>query len=201
MIRILFLLCLTALLTQSCGINKQTNQIKALEKCVYDLVSADSIYVAGTDVGKMIQNKNFDLRKLPRVALGLLRKDVPLTARLNLKVTNPTEDLASINQFEYIILIKDQEIAKGFVDQKVIVQPGGSKMTPVKLNANIYQILSNGQTMDQIIDFIQGGTVNGVEKKGIVTIKIKPTIQVGKKLVKYPGYITIDKEISSKILF
>lgn len=198
--RILFLLCFAAILTQSCGINKQTNQIKALEKCVYDLVSADSIYVAGTDVGKMIRDKNVDLRKLPRVALGLLRKNVPLTARLNLKVTNPTEDLASINQFEYIILIKNQEIANGFVNQKVIVQPGGSTMTPVKLNSNIYQILSNGNTMDQIIEFIQSGAGSGTEKKGLITLKIKPTIQVGKKLVKYPGYITIDKEISSKIL-
>lgn len=195
------LLCIIAAILQSCGINKQTNQIKALEKCVYDMVSADSIYVAGTDMTQMIRNKNVDLRKLPRVALGLLRKDVPLTARLNLKVSNPTSDLASINQFDYIVLIKDQEIANGFVNQKVVVEPGGSTNVPVRLNANIYQILSNGRTMDQIIDFIQGGSDSGTEKKGIVTVKIKPTIQVGKKLVKYPGYITIDKEVSSKILF
>lgn len=194
-------LCLTALLIQGCGISKQTRQVRALEKCVYDLVSADSIYVAGTDVGGMIRERNFDLRKLPRVAFGLLRKDVPLSARLNLKISNPTDETAAINQFEYIVLIKDQQIANGFVDQKVIVEPRGSTLTPVKLNANIYQILSNGRTMDQIIDFIQGGTTSGTEKKGVVTIKIKPTIQVGNKLVKYPGYITIDKEVSSKILF
>jgi LEA14-like dessication related protein len=197
----ILLFCIAAAILQSCGINKQTNQIKALEKCVYDLVSADSIYVAGTDMSQMIRDRNVDLRKLPRVALGLLRRDVPLTARLNLKVSNPTADLASINQFEYIVLIKDQQIANGFVDQKVVVSPGGTTNVPVKLNANIYQILSNGKTMDQIFDFIQGGSGNGTERKGIVTVKIKPTIQVGKKLVKYPGYITIDKEISSKILF
>jgi hypothetical protein len=35
----------------------------------------------------------------------------------------------------------------------------------------------------------------------MITIKFKPSIQSGSKLVKYPGWITINKEVSSKILF
>jgi LEA14-like dessication related protein len=193
--------CAAAIIFQACGINQQTNQIKALEKCIYDITSVDSIYVAGTDVSKMIQNKNVDIRNMPRVAIGLLRKDIPLKARLNIKISNPTSDLAAINHFEYIILIKNQEIANGFMGQKISVEPGGSTTVPVNLNANIYNMLSNSTTMDQILEFLQGREGNGTEKKGVVTLKIKPTIQVGKKLVKYPGYITIDKEVSSKILF
>ena len=55
--------------------------------------------------------------------------------------------------------------------------------------------------MEEILDFVRGGESGAAERKGVVTIKIKPTIDVGGKLVKYPGYITIDKEVSSKILF
>jgi hypothetical protein len=53
--------------------------------------------------------------------------------------------------------------------------------------------------MREITEFIQSGK-NGPEKKGILTLKIRPSIKVAGGLVKYPGFITIDKEVSSKIL-
>jgi hypothetical protein len=55
--------------------------------------------------------------------------------------------------------------------------------------------------MEELIAFM-GGTESGPgEKKGLVTIKIRPSFMVGNKSIKYPGYINIDKELSSKILF
>lgn len=197
----ILLLCLTALVIQSCGINQQTRQLKALEKCTYDITMVDSIYIAGADVSRMIANKNIDKNRLPGIALGMLRKNIPLEARVNFKINNPTADLAAVNQFEYIIQIKGQDIANGFVNQKITVEPGGSTTVPVRLNSNIYSFLSNGKTMNDIFDFISGGSDKATEKKGIITLKIKPSMMVGKRLVKYPGYITIDKEVSSKILF
>jgi hypothetical protein len=53
--------------------------------------------------------------------------------------------------------------------------------------------------MGEISEFLKSRT-SGTEKKGMLTVKIKPSIKIGNTLVKYPGYITIDKEISSKIL-
>lgn len=197
----LILICLVAIFAAGCGINKQARQIEALEKSTYEIQSADSIYLAGRDITKMINEKKFKLNNVPELAIALLRKNIPLKARVNLSITNPTANTASINQFEYIVLIKGQELANGFVNQKIIVEPGGTTTVPVRVNSNIYSFLSNGKTMDEIIDFIRGGESGATEKKGVVTIKIKPGFEVGGKLVRYPGYITIDKEVSSKILF
>ena len=197
----IFLLCLVAMFALSCGINKQARQIKALENCKYEITSADSLIVAGTDVSKLINSRNIDISRVPGLAIAFLRKDIPFAGRLNLQIKNPSSDLAAINQFEYKVLIKDQEIATGFVDQRVSIAPGGTTTVPMRVNANIYQFLSNGKTMKEIVDFIQGGNSAGTEKKGVVTLKIKPTIDFAGKLIKYPGYITIDKELSSKILF
>ncbi|MBC7758870.1 MAG: LEA type 2 family protein [Phormidesmis sp. FL-bin-119] len=192
---------LFAVLLAGCGLNKQARQIEALEKCTYDISSADSIYLAGRDVSKLVKSRTLELRNVPELALALFRKNIPLKARVNLTINNPTSTEAAINQFEYIVLIKNQEIANGFVNQKVTVAPGGSVTVPVRVNSNIYSFLSNGKTMEEILDFVRGGESGAAERKGVVTIKIKPTIDVGGKLVKYPGYITIDKEVSSKILF
>ena len=197
----LICLVLISVFLFSCGINKQANQIQTLEKCIYEISSADSIYIAGRDVSKLINNNSINLSSMPEIALGYFRKDIPLKARINLKIKNPTQQLAAINRFEYLVLIKGQQLANGMVDQKVSIEPGDSIIGPVSLNANIYRILSNGKTMQQIVEFMRGGNDSATEKKGVVTLKIKPTISVGKNLVNYPGYITVEKEVSSKILF
>ena len=55
--------------------------------------------------------------------------------------------------------------------------------------------------MEELIAFM-GGTESGAEeKKSLVTIKIRPSFMVGNKSIKYPGYISIEKELSSKMLF
>lgn len=194
------LLCLTAIVISSCGINKQAQQIKALEKCTYKITSADQITLGGADVKKMITNQDINLGSLPGLALGLLRKDVPLRARLNLEVKNPTGNDASINEFEYKILINRQELATGFVNQALNVAAGQTSSVPVDMEVNVYPFVSNSKVMGEITEFLKGGKNGGAEKKGILTLKIRPSIKVGNSIVKYPGFITIDKEVSSKIL-
>lgn len=197
----LVLLGIVALFASGCGLNKQARLLEAFEKCTYEINSADSVYVAGRDVSKLIRNRTFELRNIPELALAVFRKNIPLSAKVNLTINNPTSRTAAINQFEYIVLIKGQELANGFINQRVSIEPGGTTTVPVRVNSNIYSFLSNGKTMEEVIDFLRGGESGATEKKGMVTIRIKPTIEMGNKLVKYPGYITIDKEISSKILF
>ena len=183
----------------SCSVNKQAQQIKALEKCDYRLLDATNISVAGTDIQKLIKGNNIDLTGLPSLALGYLRKDIPLRANLNLEISNPSNTLAAINNFDYIILINKQEIANGTVDQRVSIEAGQTTRVPVQLNTNIYKFLVDGTVMSDITEFLKANS-SGTEKKGMVTFKIRPSIMVGGGLVKYPGYITIDKEVSSKIL-
>jgi hypothetical protein len=191
--------CLVVMGLSACGINKQAQQLKALEQCDYKVVGASQITLAGTDVKKLIDSKSFSLSNLPGLALGYLRKDIPLKANLSLQISNPSTSLAAINNFDYIILINQQEVVNGTIDQKISIEPGQSTTVPVQLNANVYQFLSNGKIIDEIGAFL-GGAANGTEKKGMLTLKIKPSIMVGGSLVKYPGFITIDKEVSSKIL-
>ncbi|CAM4287243.1 hypothetical protein SAMN06265348_109153 [Pedobacter westerhofensis] len=191
----LVLICLAAVTLFGCGVNKQAQQIKALEKCRYRVISASNISVAGTDVKRLMNNQDINLGSLPALAFGLLRKDVPLRATVNMEIENPAGNLAAINQFEYKILINNQELADGFVDRQVSIAAGQTVTVPVAVNVNVYQFISNARVMSEISDFLRGG-----DRKGLVTLKIKPSIMVGGTLIKYPGYITIDKEFSSKIL-
>jgi hypothetical protein len=188
-----------ALVLAGCGVNKQLAQLKAFEDCRYELVSADSIYVANINVKELIDKKEVDLAKAPRLALALLRRNVPFDAKLNLQISNPSGAVAAINQFEYKILIKNQELASGFVNQNISVAPGGGKeVVPVRITSNIYHLLSDDKTQRALADFF--ANEGNSEKKSILTIKVRPTLDMANRRINYPGFITIDKEITKKIL-
>lgn len=177
----------------SCGITNQKSQIENLGKCKFDIQSVDSIRIAGTSLQRIVKSDGIDLSALPSMAIGMLRRNVPLDAVIRLKIENPTLKKAAINQFQYIVLFEKQQLAEGIVNQSIALEPGQSTIAAVRLSSNIYELINNGD----LTSFLSS---NSDTKKGLFTIKIKPSINIAGKAVFYPGYITIDREVSRNIL-
>ena len=179
-----------ALITSSCGVSRK---ISLLEQCKYDIKSADSVYFAGKDITRQIKTGTFNLGSIPELAIGLLRKDIPLRARLNLGINNTGSKDIEINQFDYIILFKGQELVNGTTDRRIDIKPDETTIVPIIIRANIYSILSDKNTRQEIFSYLRGANST---KNSLISIKIRPSIRVGNKLIKYPGYITIDQEMN-----
>lgn len=189
------------LLVWQCGVSRQISEAKALGQCQYNLASADSIYLSGYDIREFKSMEDINPIRYPRIATGLLTRNIPLNARINLDITNPTSKNAAINQLEYHILLAGQELATGFINQRIAVSAGGGRTrVPVRLRANAYQLVTDEKTRDAFTQFVQNlsGKANTPPSK--LTIKIKPTLDLGNKAVNYPGYITIEKEVTNKML-
>ena len=182
-----------ALITSSCGVSRK---ISLLEQCKYDIKSADSVYIAGKDITRQIKTGTFNLGSIPELAIGLIRKDIPLRARLNLGINNTGSKDIEINQFDYIVLFKGQELVKGTTDRRIDIKPDETTIVPIIIRANIYSILSDKNTRQEIFSYLRGANST---KNSLISIKIRPSIRVGNKLIKYPGYITIDQEINNNI--
>ncbi|QKZ12407.1 hypothetical protein [Spirosoma sp. KUDC1026] len=198
---LLVLVLALPLLFSQCSINKQISQAKALGDCRYSIASADSVFLAGVDIREFRKLEDINPARYPRLAAGLLTRNVPLDARINLDITNPTNKLAGINQLEYRILLAGQELFNGFLNQRIEVQPGGGKTrVPVRLNTNAFQLLTDAKTRDAFTQLVQNlsGSANTSPSK--LTIKIKPTLDLAGGQVNYPGYITIDQDVTNKIL-
>ncbi len=185
---------LLCLFFSSCGISRQKALIENLGKCRFDLQSVEQVSIAGNSWNRLIGEDGINLNAVPSIALNLLRADVPLDAVVNLKIDNTTMKPAAINQFQYIIGFQGKDFAEGVVNQKIDLQPGESMVVPVKISANIYKLLSD----KEVNGFFTGS--KGKDAKGMFNIKIKPSLNIGGKTIYYPGYITIDREISRKIL-
>lgn len=184
----------------SCGLDKQAKALRALEKCQYEFVSADSVFLAGTDVNKLIANGRVDVSQLPGVALGFLSQDIPLSGVLNVRVTNPGNRLAGIQQFAYKVLVEDREVLDGVSDLPIEVPAGETVVVPVRLRTNVYKFLSDRETLDKLLTFIQSARNGATDEKVNLTFKIKPTLALGNQAINYPGYIDIDKEVDAEFL-
>ncbi len=198
--RIIILAITATSLFISCTLDKQAKALRALEKCRYEFVSADSVFLAGTDVNKLIANGRVDVSQLPGVALGFLSRDIPLSGLLNVRITNPSKNLAGIQQFTYKVEVEDREVLDGVSDLPIEVPAGETVVVPVKLRTNVYKFLSDRETLNKLLTFIQSARNGATDEKVNLKFKIKPTIALGNKAINYPGYIGIDKEVDAEFL-
>lgn len=180
----------------SCGVSQQTKSIKALEKCSYEIYSADSIFLGDQDVLALLENrKNISVQDIIQSNLGglafsFLTGELPLIADLQLKIHNPTRDLAGINQFQYKIAIEDKLIAEGTSDLPIRVAAQGETIVPVKIKANIFPVIQDKLVLDKLSAFLTN------EEKVTFTFSIKPTLSLFNQQIDYPNYITFNKTIS-----
>ena len=201
---VLFVLLALPAIFYQCGVSRQVGEAKALGDCKYNIISADSMLVAGYDVREfrnMRRLEDFNPIKYPRLAAGLLTRNIPFGAKINLEITNPTAKLAALNQLEYRVLLAGKELAQGFINQRVEVpSAGGKTIVPVRLKTNAYELLTDPATRDAFANVLRNLSGDQSSSPTKVTIKIKPTIDMFNKAVNYPGYITIEQELTGKML-
>lgn len=170
--------------------------MSALKNCTYDIVSADSLYLANTPVTRLIDANGFVLERSQHLALAFMRQDIPLRGILRFKITNNGPETAGINEFDYKVFIKDKELAKGSTDRKISIEPGQSSVIPVRISENIFPLVSEPANIKALSDFVSSDSL----KTAIITLKIKPSVSVGNKKINYPGYIDIDKPVTNREL-
>lgn len=183
----------------SCTINRQVKEIKTLEKCIFSLGEIENLQVSNTDINKIIQSGEINLARLPSLALGYLSRSIPLHAKFKLDIDNPTPDKAAINQFDYVISINDYQLIEGTMDQAVEIPAGEQRSVPLDFTINIYDFLANESIRNDIQDFIRSSKNKETQEAQLI-IKIKPSLLIGNKLVKYPSFINIKKELSNEFL-
>lgn len=183
------------LIVSSCGIKDQKNEIENLSKCKFQIKSFKEVSIAGTPLQKIVDKGSLDITRLPNIAIAALQQNIPLEGIINLEITNPTNSKASINEFDYIIFFENQQLASGIVDQIIHVPADETIVVPLKIKGDIYNMIFGNDKA--LLNFLLGDN----SSKANFTIKVKPTFVIAGQKIKYPGYISIDKELTREILF
>ncbi|MDW8345368.1 MAG: LEA type 2 family protein [Bacteroidia bacterium] len=164
-------------------------QTRNFANCEFSLVAMNRLSMAGIDILGI--QKLSDLGLPAILQLGTLfinESEFPLDINLSVEVRNPNNVLAAMNRLEYICLIDDREVLSGVMKERVEVPPLGKATFPIDLRIDLKKIFKDQESRNAVIGFGLG-LVGNSQQPSRLSIKAKPSIRIGKRYVKYPGYI------------
>lgn len=179
-----------------CGIQEQVQQAKAFKNVDVRLASVEQATVGGVNVLNLRQAGDLGTAERALLAVAATAGNLPLRMRVNLEFRNPNNETAALNEFDYIALIDDKEVAKGHTNQRIEVPAnGGVVMAPVEIQSDLRKALGE-QSGESLANFALGLTDRDRQPLRF-TLKLKPTfITSSGKRISPPGYSKVEKEFT-----
>ncbi len=185
------LIILVVCLSVSC---RTVREIKNLAKCDFRMTTTENTNISGVNVQNVQSYGELNMLDMAQIlAVYQTTKGVPLGITLNIEARNPNDKLAAMNFMEWIAEIDGMEIARGVLDKRIEVAPsGGTAIFPIKISADLVKVFASKQGQDAASKGL--GLSDGNSRPTRLTLKIKPSISIGKGFIKYPGYIKLNKD-------
>lgn len=192
-LKTIFLFIILIFIQISC---RTLKELRTLSNCEFRLSAIENPSLAGVSIFDKRRFSDLNLRDAGKIITSLTKGELPLIFTLNVEVKNPNPKLAALNQLEWIAFIDDIEIFSGTMAERVEIPPyNGISPIPLNIKTDLMEVLSKS-SRQAILNF--GFNLADMGKKPTrVTLKVKPAIMIGKKLLKYPGYIKVNKDFNS----
>jgi len=190
--KLLLLFCLLFFL-QGCS---SLTKLSAFTQCEFRLYGLSEPLLCGIDLSHKRSWRDFSLSEGQRIALYLLGSHLPFDVTAIVEVRNPGSTTAAVNAIQWKLKVDKTRLAMGSVNEPVEVAPsGGRVLVEVPVHADLIDLLEgdNPQTM---MNFVLN-MLNSGQQSSELSLQLKPSIAVGSRSVRYPGYFTISREFSS----
>lgn len=166
-------------------------QMASLLTCQYSLQNVAQPKLAGISLTNVNDVTKMDAVSVAKVATTLLTGSLPLSATVNLGITNPNQTQAALAGMDWTLFFEGVSMLTGSTTQPISVAANGGKST-VPLNIQIdLATLFKKDNRDQMLKFADGLLHLG-EQNSTVTLKINPAVSFGGQTYK-TGFIPISK--------
>jgi hypothetical protein len=190
------MMLLLAITHTGCGVAKQTQQVAALAKCDFRIISVEKINLAGVDLQHIRSVNDLTMMDVALVMGGFASPTFPLSLQLNVEGRNPNATAAGLNKLDWILFIDDVQMTSGILDKPFTIPANGSAIIPVEIGLDLKQALS-GKSATAMLNFCMNLAGAGTTPTRF-KIKLKPTVIVAGTALTYPGYITVNTTYTSK---
>jgi hypothetical protein len=190
---------LLALFATSCGVLRQTGELGRFAKSRFELVGFHPINIAGVDVSQKHHFSDLNVHEIFQMGKRFFSHDMPSQVALSIHATNPFLKPASIAGLSWIMLLQQDTLASGKVNQAVHIAALAETNFPLVVEFNLVRLMRSG-SLDKVINLALNGSNNAdnLQKLGL-SIKIKPYYRQGKLIKQYPGYITIKPDLGKAV--
>jgi hypothetical protein len=168
-------------------------EVKNLAQCEFSTTTIENLKLANVNVQDASEIAEIGPLEIANILRSVSQKTLPLSFTINININNPNEKLAALNYLEWIAEIDKVEIAKGVVNQRYEIPAGQSIVMPLQISSDLYKIFSQKEGRDLIAKAL--GIKDDDNRPKNLTLRVKPSISVGKGYIKYPGYIAVSKKL------
>jgi len=180
-----------------CGISEQVQQAKAFKDAQIRLASVQQATVAGVDVLQIRQPSDLSTVDKARLVAAYATGNIPLRMLVNLEIRNPNDEVAALNELDYIALIDGKEVATGRSTQRIEVAPnGGTTLAPITVESNLREVIGD-RSGEDLADLVLG-LANHDNQPVRLTMRVRPTFVTNNgRRITPAGYINLDKEFTA----
>lgn len=175
---------IASLLLVSCSLKQARN----IQDCKFSFQSISELKANDVSLDGRQSLKELSPVEVAMISKGLM-SEMPITFTAHVKIDNPNNQSAELSALEWILLIRDVEVATGVVDEKVKIDAHKNIVLPLEVETNTSVLKKFSLSEIKQIIF------NIANSKGLPqnsTLKVKPAFVVGKTMIKAPAYFTID---------
>lgn len=159
----------------------------------YNMVNCEYSYksISGLSISGINVSNGLSLTAIPKITsiLSGTATSIPMDFTLNLNVKNPNQSEALMNGLQYIISIDDIQFTTGSINKTLSIASGQTQTLPLSIGFDLATMMKGG-SKDAVVEIAKNFAGIG-SKKSNVTIKLKPSFNVGNSLVTSPIYIPV----------
>lgn len=178
------------LILSSCTILEQAQEYERFIQCDFSLSNIKVLEISGVDISSLNSKGDISMMDMMNITKQIFSTNFPATLSIDLKASNKDLQQASIAGLDWKILMDNEELVSGLVDQEVLVKPQSSATFPVIVQVDLMKLLRS-ESLGKIMAFAFGeNQYEEISKLG-AEIKIKPYYKTKSGIKKYPGYLSI----------
>lgn len=185
-----------SMLFTGCEVTRQAKLASNLANCDFRIRSVEKVNLAGVELQDVKSVSDLGISEMAQIMAGFASPILPLSLQLNLEGRNPNATDAGLNRLEWILFIDEIQMASGILDKPFTIPALGTTNIPVDVGLDLKPVLS-GKSGTIMLNFCMNlaGVGNTPTR---FRIKLRPTIMVAGRALKYPGYITVNTTYSGK---
>lgn len=171
-------------------------ELSAFNQCEFRLYGLEDPRLCGIDVSQKRSWKDFSVMEGAVITTYLLGSSLPFELTAYVEILNPGTQTAAVEAIQYRLKVDDVKVAKGSVTERVTVPPaGGRVVVKVPIHADLIDLVNRdglSSVRNLALNLVNSGT-----RESRVSLKIKPSVRLGSRAIRYPGYFTVTREFSS----
>lgn len=190
---VMSLLTVVLVMLSGCDTTKDIQSAYNLKNCVYKYKSITNLKVADMDISENISA--VDALKLLAVFNGSA-SSIPLDFTLNMDIYNPNSSEAAFQGLEYMVSIDNIDFTSGSITEPFRVGPDKTELLSVHIGTDLRKLIAEN-SQEAIIKIVKNFVGLG-NNQSQVTVRLKPTFNIGGSMIASPVYIPVNFTVGGK---